>query len=1147
MNLVGTQIAGYRLSDELGAGGMGTVYKAQSDGGDVVAIKIVHPQLLDKPGAVERFVREAEIGQRLRHPNIVRTLAAESWESDGVTLHALVMEYVEGQTLAQMRAELGHLPDELCRHVGREVARALDAIHEAGVVHRDIKPSNVLVTPDHAIKVMDLGVAMLVDEALRMTQTGDFVGSLLYAAPEQFRSDATIDGRTDLFALGVSLYELATGRHPFGGKPAWQGNLDGAGADSATSINPNLSPFLDELVGSLIAADPENRPASARMLADLLEAGEQARWWIERAERRLKLDVPRHRRLPVPRDTKLYGREPELASLQSLLDDATGRRGQAVLLRGEAGVGKTRLVDEFVASLNTPCHFLFGHYPPGGAATGSGAFATAFLHHFGEHNLQQTLEPHLPELEAIVPAFAAMLRGTPLPSDVAALGVDGVRAAFLQLARSISKEKPVVLFIDDLQFAPESGRGLFASLADAIADDPILLIGAIRPGAHEEWVSTLTRHGRVRATKVERLGVHDLGQLLIEAFASEELASEYAYSIALKSDCNPFFAFEIVRDLRERGEVIRTADGSWTSSGFLKNIQVPASVRELIEHRLRHLSAEEQDLLEIAACCGHRFDPSLVTDVAGEPLVPTLKRFRDIERKHRLIRADGREYVFDHQQIQEALYELSFVQLREQYHAAIGAALEARCPDARGDDALRLCHHHFRGRQAALAVPHLKAAWKHLEEQHLHQDRIELATQALDSGALSPTERVAALRNRAGAARALGDAETDIASAREATDLAGTIGDPDLRAQTAISLAGALITTGAYHEAAVHYEEALAVGRSTNAIKSVASAHRGLGLVSLMTGATVEAESHYARTLELAIEQGDFEEQVAAHANLGTTLPTLGRTREAEEHLESAIRIGSRIGSLRDVGTAHSNLGRIHFHRGDFEGALLHAGKFRDAMRKIGDRRGEVTASIVMCAIWRQMGALEEMMRDLDYALKWGERTGDRWMESYAHMGLAWIAEQRGDRPTAAAAYRKALALREAVHAAEEIADCHAALGRMAMEDGDTDSARDHFRTAIATAKEPQGSAATLASCGLACIGDTLLDDAAAQIDAAVDSIPLTTRVEAYHTLAQVPGGEKYREQAKRWLDTLVEQLPPERRAASRERITIHRTLSDDG
>ena len=217
------RLGAYELDGVLGRGGMGTVYRASLtkdaaglEAGTTVALKVIHPHLLTHPGFFKRFLREAQVGQAIDHPNVVRAYDLDAVVDQGRTLHFLVMEYVEGQTLLELLSELGWVPEQLCRHIGREVSKALEAIHAANAVHRDLKPENVILTTDNVVKVMDLGVAHLADEAVRLSQTGHFIGSLEYAAPEQFgASPEGVDARADLHALGVLLYELATGRHPF--------------------------------------------------------------------------------------------------------------------------------------------------------------------------------------------------------------------------------------------------------------------------------------------------------------------------------------------------------------------------------------------------------------------------------------------------------------------------------------------------------------------------------------------------------------------------------------------------------------------------------------------------------------------------------------------------------------------------------------------------------------------------------------------------------------------------------------------------------------------------------------------------------------------------------------------------------------------
>ena len=219
----GTRLGIYRVGAELGRGGMGTVYRAQSEtegpagpAGSVVALKVIHAGLVDDERSLERFRREAEIGKRIRHPRIVRTFDVGREEAAGGPTQYIVMQLVEGQTLADLVEELGPVPEQLRAVIADQVLEGLEAVHASGVVHRDVKPENIVITPDHQVLLMDLGIARPEDHGQTLTQEGEFVGSLIYAAPEQFQAEErSIGPRADLYAFGVVLFELATGKSPY--------------------------------------------------------------------------------------------------------------------------------------------------------------------------------------------------------------------------------------------------------------------------------------------------------------------------------------------------------------------------------------------------------------------------------------------------------------------------------------------------------------------------------------------------------------------------------------------------------------------------------------------------------------------------------------------------------------------------------------------------------------------------------------------------------------------------------------------------------------------------------------------------------------------------------------------------------------------
>jgi TolB-like protein/Tfp pilus assembly protein PilF len=271
--VLGTRLGRYEIVSALGAGGMGEVYRARDTALDrTVAVKVVATLDPSRPERLERFHREARAISRLSHPHICTLF--DYGEQDGQPY--LVMEYLEGQTLAE-RLEEGPLPlPDVLRH-GRDIAEALDAAHRQGVVHRDLKPANVMLTAS-GVKLLDFGLARVTAEASgppstdTVTRTGVVMGTLPYMSPEQLEGREA-DARADVFALGVLLYEMATGRRPF------EGGSDAARIAAVVTgeppplgqVRPDAPPALERIVGRCLAKDPDRRWQSARDIALELE------------------------------------------------------------------------------------------------------------------------------------------------------------------------------------------------------------------------------------------------------------------------------------------------------------------------------------------------------------------------------------------------------------------------------------------------------------------------------------------------------------------------------------------------------------------------------------------------------------------------------------------------------------------------------------------------------------------------------------------------------------------------------------------------------------------------------------------------------------------------------------------------------------
>ncbi|MEM1178767.1 MAG: protein kinase [Acidobacteriota bacterium] len=261
----GDRLLRYRILDILGRGGMGVVYRAE-DGRlrRQVAIKTLPARLAQDRHYLQRFEREVQAIAAVSHPNIV---TLHDVEQDG-QLRFLTMELVEGELLANAIPH-GGLPLERVVHCGVALADALDAAHRRGIVHRDLKPANVMLTPDGRLKVLDFGLAKLRDDVRdTVTDPGQMVGTLAYMAPEQIRG-LDVDARSDLFSLGVLLYEMATGRRPFRGQGA---ALMYAVLHHEPESLGDLSPALGSLIEDCLRKEPEQRIASAEEVRHRLQA-----------------------------------------------------------------------------------------------------------------------------------------------------------------------------------------------------------------------------------------------------------------------------------------------------------------------------------------------------------------------------------------------------------------------------------------------------------------------------------------------------------------------------------------------------------------------------------------------------------------------------------------------------------------------------------------------------------------------------------------------------------------------------------------------------------------------------------------------------------------------------------------------------------
>jgi hypothetical protein len=742
--VIGEKLAGrYELLRELGRGGMGIVYLAHDPVlARDVAIKVLRREVMS-PEAEERFQREARIVAQMDHPGIVAIYDFHNYEG-GLFF---VMPLVRGDSLRV------HLTNrqlsvaerlELCA----QVAEALDYSAEAGVVHRDIKPENVMVLGKEGgslrAKVMDFGIALASADS-RMTAGGEVFGTPAYLAPEQL-AGGELDGRSDLYSLGVILYECLTGQPPFYGEFRSVLYRIVHEPPDRRPLDAVTDPETARLVLSCLAKDQAQRPLRAGEIASALRAG-------LRAAEGMAMDTPA--RLAMVTSAALgvasaiIGRERELGELGGRLDQVAGRECHFVLVGGEPGMGKTALLTEvgrraaqrgalvlhgrFVERRDTSFPYQgFGEAiheaarPRPGSPTGSAADLAGLAR----------------ELITLFPMLDAVLAAAGAGAATAAPGERGRGSVFELLAKAftaISRGRPLVLLFEDLHDADVSLAAL-QYLFRRMGASPTLIIGAHRTvdGAPTEPLQKMLRSLR----DDQRFAPLMLGPLsgdehsrLLSAQVGGELPSGLAQRIYDVGEGNPLFALEIVRSLLDAGHLSRDATGalSLTVDEQAVFAALPDNVQEVIERRLEKLTAGERALLSLASVLGQTFEvrdlEGLVDEISDlEPLVEGLLKKRLLEESRV---ARGERLAVASPLVREQLYSSLPQRRRRTLHRRHAEALERRGV-ARAAAAPALFLHFSRGGVPAKALTYALAAARSALDASVPEDAARYARAALE-------------------------------------------------------------------------------------------------------------------------------------------------------------------------------------------------------------------------------------------------------------------------------------------------------------------------------------------------------------------------------------------------------------------------------
>jgi len=569
--LVGRTLGPYRIERELGRGGMGEIYFAVDIRlGRPVALKFLPASFTSDAERVRRFEREARATSALNHPNIVTV--HEIVEVEG--LRFIVTEYVAGETLRELMAR-GRLPLEQALDIAAQIATALAAAHTAGVVHRDIKPENVMVRPDGYVKILDFGLAKPAKRTASLTagssesetliklstSPGMLMGTVNYMSPEQARGQK-LDARTDVWSLGVVLYEMITGQRPFDGETtsdALAAILLSMPVPLATH-NQELPTELSGIVDKVLQKEREKRYQTAlELLMDVksLQRRIEIREEMERSGATLATNVTD---MAAGDEILFVGRDTELGRLDERLRDAVAGQGRLEFLTGEAGIGKTALADAFLRRALRRYPTLIRGRGRCLEQYGTGEAYLPFLDALGMLLTGRHHESVSPVMQTYAPTWCLQFPATFTGADRERLQRETIGANKDRMLRemgdalgALATNAPVVLLLEDLHWADSSTVDLLRHLAQRLPEQRLLLVGTFRPEDVE-----LTNHPLKNCKRELQahnlceeiaLGALDEGQLaayLDARFVPHDLPREFVTLLERKTEGHSLFATSLV-------------------------------------------------------------------------------------------------------------------------------------------------------------------------------------------------------------------------------------------------------------------------------------------------------------------------------------------------------------------------------------------------------------------------------------------------------------------------------------------------------------------------------------------------------------------------------------------------------------------------
>ena len=710
----------YKITEEVNQDSLTVLYKAQDlTANKPVFIRFLKEKTKERPlETLLRFKREIEQLSKFSHPNLLKIYSYGDFEGQDY----VVYEYFDSKPLLTYLGQ--PLPTDTAVEIILQISSALGLAHQNGILHQALQPQNILITQDlKTVKLANFGYNLLIDIS-RISETQEIIATFGYLSPESSGIlRKPLDGRSDIYSLGILFYQLVTGRLPYAAsdistlihqhiaqKPA-----------SLVTINNKIPPAIENIVLRLIAKEPQERYQSlSGLIIDLKEYQKQRK----EGKEFIDFEIARGDRLAqLSFSTRLIGRDKELNQLKTYLEQAKDSKGAFCTVFGEPGIGKSRLVDE----LRGHIHSLNGIFCGGKCyqyefRTPYTVFSEAIDAYIEKIKRlsREEQEVHVNRIKNVLGELGGeVVKITPAiidligqPPKLVELDPEKQKVRFLItivnfLASLSTSQTPMLMFLDDLQWVDDGSLEILERLAEKIQNIPVVLIVSYRDTevSPSHPLSQLIKKLKEQKTTLSEIPVKpfaipEISQMISQIIMEkEEDVLLLARELDGRAKGNPFFTLELLHSLVDSKIIFLKENHYNYDLEQLKSANLPATIVEAVLKRMKDLSEEHIQILSYASVMGKEIDFKLLAGLARRPNEQVLNSIEDgIENQLLYRELTGQENVFfAHDRVREAFYQKVPQEERVPLHRHIAEALEEQNKDNIDPVLYDLAHHFSEG------------------------------------------------------------------------------------------------------------------------------------------------------------------------------------------------------------------------------------------------------------------------------------------------------------------------------------------------------------------------------------------------------------------------------------------------------------------